>query len=133
MTTISKQEAEIAATDKQLAEVNTKLGVLCPAKQEQDETEDDRASAIGQVAVEQTVLVESRKLLEQLLSGIHTAAMDARRKQAQAQVVNNFGGQNEGMQVAVSYGRLVSLRVKNSWPFYIVRILDYYSAYTFVS
>ncbi|KAK1774989.1 hypothetical protein QBC45DRAFT_336290, partial [Copromyces sp. CBS 386.78] len=75
MTTISKQEAEIAdsitATDKQLAEVNTKLGALCLAKQEQDETEDDRASAIGQVAVERTVLVESRKLLEQLLSGIH--------------------------------------------------------------
>jgi septal ring factor EnvC (AmiA/AmiB activator) len=110
MTTISKQEAEIAdsitATDKQLAEVNTKLGALCLAKQEQDETEDDRASAIGQVAVEQTVLVESRKLLEQLLSGIHTAAMDARREQAQAQVVNNFGAQNEGMQVGVSYGAI---------------------------
>ncbi|KAB5526355.1 hypothetical protein GE09DRAFT_469981 [Coniochaeta sp. 2T2.1] len=109
-TTIPKQEAELAdsitSTDKQLAEVHAELGVLCLAKQEQDETEVDRESAIGQVAVERTALVESRKLLEQLLSGIHTGAMDARGDRAQAQVVNNFGGQNEGMEVGVSYGTI---------------------------
>ncbi|KAK4148824.1 leucine zipper putative tumor suppressor 3 [Chaetomidium leptoderma] len=108
MTTISKKEAEIAdfntATDKQLAEVNANLGALCLAKREQDETEADRASAISQVAIEQTVLGESRKLLQDLLSGMHTAAVNARKDQGQ--VVNNFGGQNEGMQIGVSYGAI---------------------------
>ena len=108
MATISKKEAEIAdsitATDKQLAGVNAKLGTLCLAKQEQDETEADRTSAISQVAVEQTVLGESRKLLQELLSGIHTAAANARKDNAQ--VVNNFGGQNEGMQIGASYGTI---------------------------
>ena len=104
MVTISKQEADIAdsitTTDKLLAEVNTKLGALCMAKQEEDETEADRTSAISQVAVEQTALGESRKLLEELLSGIHTAAANVRKDHAQ--VVNNFGGHNQGMQVGVS-------------------------------
>ncbi|KAK4205894.1 hypothetical protein QBC37DRAFT_381652 [Rhypophila decipiens] len=108
MATVSQKEAEIldsiAATDKQLTEVNAKLGALCIAKQEEDETEVDRASAISQVAVEQTALGESRKLLEELLSGIQAAAVDARKDQAQ--VVNNFGGQNEGMQIGVSYGAI---------------------------
>jgi septal ring factor EnvC (AmiA/AmiB activator) len=108
MAAISKQEADIAdsvtTTDKQLAEVNTKLGALCMAKQEEDETEADRTSAISQVAVEQTVLGESRKLLQELLSGIHTAAANARKDNVQ--VVNNFGGQNEGMQIGASYGTI---------------------------
>ncbi|KAK4159492.1 hypothetical protein QBC43DRAFT_129563 [Cladorrhinum sp. PSN259] len=106
MAAVSQKEAEITdsitATDKQLAEMNAKLGALCMAKQEEDETEADRASAISQVAVEQTVLGESRKLLEELLSGIKTAAANTRKDQSQ--VVNNFGGQNEGMQIGVSYG-----------------------------
>ncbi|KAJ4290126.1 hypothetical protein N0V88_006633 [Collariella sp. IMI 366227] len=72
MTTISQKEADIAesiaATDKQLAEANAKLGALCLAKTEQDETEADRASAISQVAVEQAVLKDSRTLLDELLS-----------------------------------------------------------------
>jgi septal ring factor EnvC (AmiA/AmiB activator) len=108
MAMVCQREAEIAdsitATDKQLAEVNAKLGALCMAKQEEDETETDRASAISQVAVEQTVLGESRKLLEELLSGIQATAANARKDQAQ--VVNNFGGQNEGMQIGVSYGAI---------------------------
>ncbi|KAK4119842.1 hypothetical protein N657DRAFT_674661 [Parathielavia appendiculata] len=108
MTKISRKEAEIAksitATDKQLAEANAKLGALCLAKQAQDETEADRASAISQVAVEQTVLRESRTLLDELLSGIHTAAANARKDQAQ--VVNNFGSQNGGMQIGVLNGTM---------------------------
>lgn len=108
MTTISQKEAEIAesitASDKQLADVNAKLGALCLAKTEQDETEADRASAISQVAVEQTVLRESRKLLDGLLSGIHTAAANARKDQAR--VVNNFGNQNEGMQIGEFNGTM---------------------------
>ncbi|KAK4170602.1 hypothetical protein QBC36DRAFT_341567 [Triangularia setosa] len=108
MATISRKEAEIAesitATDKQLAEVHAKLGALYLAKTEADETEADRTSAISQVAVEQTVLRESRKLLEELLSGIHTAAANARKDRGQ--IVNNFGDQNEGMQIGVSYGAI---------------------------
>lgn len=60
------------------------------AKQEEDETEADRTSTISQVAVEQVVLGESRKLLQELLSGIYTAAANVRNDKAQ--VVNNFGG-----------------------------------------
>ncbi|KAK4446468.1 hypothetical protein QBC34DRAFT_411739 [Podospora aff. communis PSN243] len=108
MAMVCQREAEIVdsitATDKQLTEVNAKLGALCMAKQEEDETETDQASAISQVAVEQTVLGESRKLLEELLAGIQAAAANARKDQAQ--VVNNFGGQNEGVQIGVSYGAI---------------------------
>lgn len=86
MVAVSQKEAEItdsiAATDKQLAEMNAKLGALCMAKQEEDETEADRTSAISQVAVEQTFLGESRKLLKELLSGIKTAAANTREDQA---------------------------------------------------
>jgi septal ring factor EnvC (AmiA/AmiB activator) len=108
MATISEKEAEITesitATDKQLAGVNAKLRALCLAKQEQGETEADRASAISQVAVEQTALGESRKLFEELLSGIRTATANARNDQAR--VVNNFGSQNEGMQIGVFNGTM---------------------------
>jgi hypothetical protein len=108
MRTISQKEAEIAesiaATDKQLAEANAKLGALCLAKKEQDETKADRASAISQVAVEQTVLGDSRKLLKELLSGIQTAAANTQKDRAQ--VINNFGDQNEGMQIGVNHGAI---------------------------
>ena len=108
MTTISQKEAEIAesiaATNKQLAEANVKLGALCLAKKERDETEVDRTSAISQVAVEQTFLGESRKLLEELRSGIHTAATNARKDQAR--VVISFGTQNKGMQIGVNHGAI---------------------------
>ncbi|KAK4179435.1 hypothetical protein QBC36DRAFT_74157, partial [Triangularia setosa] len=86
------------------AEAHAKLGALCLAKTEADETEADRTSAISQVAVEQTVLRESRKLLEELLSSIHTAAANARKDRGQ--IVNNFGDRNEGMQIGVSYGAI---------------------------
>jgi hypothetical protein len=49
-------------------------------------------------------LGESRKLLQELLSGIHTAAANAWKDNAQ--VVINFGGQNEGMQIGASYGTI---------------------------
>jgi septal ring factor EnvC (AmiA/AmiB activator) len=108
MTKISQKEAEIeesiTATDKQLAEANAKLGALCLAKTEQDETEADRVSAISQVAVEQTVLKDSRTLLDELLSGIHTAATNARKDEAR--VVISFGNRNEGMQIGVSHGAI---------------------------
>lgn len=107
MTTISQKEAEIAesiaATDKQLVEVNAKLGALCLAKTEQDETEVDRASAINQVEVEQSVLKDSRTLLDELLSGIHIAATNARKDQAW--VVVSFG-QNNGVQIGVNQGAI---------------------------
>ncbi|KAH7127261.1 hypothetical protein EDB81DRAFT_907414 [Dactylonectria macrodidyma] len=104
-TTISTKETAvtgaIAATDKQLAEVNAKLGAICLARQEQGETEADWISAISQVAVKQTALSESRKLLEELLSVIQTAAANARTDQGR--VINTFGDGNEGMQIGVSH------------------------------
>lgn len=107
-TTISTTEtavtAIISATDKQLAEVNAKLGELCLARQENGETETDRISAISQVAVEQTALGESRKLLKELLTVIHTAATNTRADQGQ--VINTFGDGNEGMQIGVSHGNI---------------------------
>jgi hypothetical protein len=106
ITTISTKQAEIAdsiiATNRQLAEANAKLGALRLARQDEGETEADRTGAISQVAFEQTALGVSRKLLEELASGIQTAATNVQK--GQARVVNNFGNQNEGMQIGVSYG-----------------------------
>jgi hypothetical protein len=105
-TKISTAETEIAgsiiAIDKQLAEVNMKLGSLCLVKREQTETEADRDDAVSQVAVEQAALGESRKLLAELLLGIQTAAANARNDEAR--VVNDFGNENEGMQIGVNHG-----------------------------
>lgn len=94
----------IAATNKQLNEVNARLGALCLAKQNQGETAADQACAISQVAVEQTALGESRKLLEELLSDIQITAANAQL--GCAQLVNNFGSRNEGIQIGVSYGAI---------------------------
>jgi hypothetical protein len=105
---ISTREMEIkdaiAATDKQLAEVNAKLGALCLAKRDPDETADDQAGAISQVAVEQTALGESRKLLEDLLVGIEAAAANTRNDQAR--VVNNFGNLHQGIMLGVNHGAI---------------------------
>ncbi len=77
MATILAKETEmadfIAATDKQLAEVDAKLVTLCLAKQDQGETEDDRTSATKQVAIERAALGESHSLLKELLSIIQIA------------------------------------------------------------
>lgn len=77
------------------------MGALCLAKQEPDETEADRTGAISQVAVEQTALRESRKLLEGLLSIIQTAAASAPIDQGR--VINHSGTNDGGMQIGASY------------------------------
>jgi len=104
-TTISTKETAvrdtITATDKQLAEVNTKLVALCLARQEPDETEADRMGAISQVAVEQTALRESRQLLEELRSVIQTVATSVQIDHDR--VINSWGANNEGMQIGASY------------------------------
>ncbi|KAL8369547.1 hypothetical protein RB595_000060 [Gaeumannomyces hyphopodioides] len=105
-TTISTETAvtgAIAATDKQLAEVNAKLGALCLAKLDEGEMEADRASATSQVAVEQKALGESRKVLEELLSVIQTAAANARAGQGPTVT---FGSHNQGQQVGVNSGTI---------------------------
>jgi septal ring factor EnvC (AmiA/AmiB activator) len=108
MAMISTKETEVAdaivATDKQLAEVNAKLGVLCLTREDQDETEADWTSAISQVAVEQAALGESRKLLEELFSEAQTATANSRKHRARA--VIEFGNQNKGLQIGVSYGAI---------------------------
>lgn len=105
-TTISTKETTItdaiSVIDKQLVEVNVKLGALCLARQDQGETEADRTSAISQVAVQQTALGESRKLLEDLLSAVQAAAANAQTDQGR--VVNTFGDNNRGIQIGVSHG-----------------------------
>ena len=132
MTTVSKKEAEIAdyiaATDRQLAEVNTKLGALCLARQEHDETEADRTAAISQVAVEQTALGESRKLFEELLTGIQAAAINARKDQAQ--VVNNtLGSLNEGMQIGISYGAISGITFGKKFNIHFKQCYNLYCSY----
>ncbi|KAL8310430.1 hypothetical protein RB597_010318 [Gaeumannomyces tritici] len=106
-TTISTKEtavaAAIAATDKQLAEVNAKLGTLCLATPDEGETEADRASATSQVAVEQKALGESRKALEELLSVIQNAAANAWAGQGHTVT---FGNGNRGQQVGVNSGTI---------------------------
>lgn len=108
MAMISTKESEIkdaiTTTDQQLAEVSAKLGTLCLAKQGADETAEDQAGAISQVAVEQKALGESRTLLDDLLKGIQTAAADAQKDKAQ--VVNRFGSLGEGMQIGVNHGSI---------------------------
>lgn len=103
---ISAKETEVKVavetTNKQLAEVNAKLEALQLGRQEEGETTGDRASAISQVAAEQTALDASRKLLQELLSGVQAAATNA--PLAQSGPRNTFGSQGKGFQIATNYG-----------------------------
>ncbi len=47
---------------------------------------------------------DSRKLPDELLSGVHTAVTNARKEQAR--VVISFGRQNTGMQIGVNHGAI---------------------------
>lgn len=82
---ISAKETEfartIAATDKQLVEVTAKMDELILASQDHpDETEDDKKSAVNQVATERAALSASRKLLEELQSRTLDEAEKSRRE-----------------------------------------------------
>lgn len=92
-------------------------------RQEEDETEADRFGTIGQVAIKRTILAESRELLEELLSGIQAAAANARKDQAQ--VVFNFEGQNEGVQIGVSYGAISAIYIWQEAIGRLILLYDY--------
>lgn len=108
MTAITTKEIEVtramATIDEQLAEMNSKLGQLVLAKQHQSETEADRTDAISQVAVEQTALSGSRRLLEELLLGIKIAAANAQSTKQEVRI--QFGDQNKGSQTGVNHGTI---------------------------
>ena len=105
---ISARETEVKVametTNKQLAEVNAKLEALQLGTAEDGETTGDRASAISQVAAEQTALDASRQLLQELLSGVQAAARNA--PLAQSEPRNKFGRQGKGFQIATNYGSI---------------------------
>lgn len=102
---ISTKETEvteaIATIDNQLTEMNAKLGSLVLAKQNQSETEADRTGAISQVAVEQTALGESRKLLEEIL-------WTTQAHGCQSGLKIQFGNHNQGAQAGINHGTISS-------------------------
>ncbi|KAL7946162.1 hypothetical protein V8C42DRAFT_322642 [Trichoderma barbatum] len=106
-TAISTKETEVTTAietiSSQMAELNTKLGALVLAKREQGETEADRTDAISQVAAGQSALSASRNLLEELLSGIQTAAA-ANAQSTRLGVNIRFGDQNKGSQTGINHG-----------------------------
>ncbi|KAH8894308.1 hypothetical protein GQ53DRAFT_839923 [Thozetella sp. PMI_491] len=86
----------IAAIEKRITEVNTKLGALALTDQGPDETEEDESGATIQISAEKSALEVSHKLLEELIS------------RAQAAVANTgdrdrfnitFGDYNKGVQI----------------------------------
>ncbi|KAK4235982.1 hypothetical protein C8A03DRAFT_45950 [Achaetomium macrosporum] len=107
---ISTKETEVAnaieVTHKQLAEVNAKLGALQLARQDEGETEADRASAISQAAVEQTALDASGKLLQELLEKTKTTAANAMRNQGETR--NIFGNLGKGFMIGNNSGAINS-------------------------
>jgi hypothetical protein len=103
---ISTKQTEIAsaieATNKQMVEVNAKLGALQLAGRDEDETEVDRSSAISQTTAEQIALDISRKLLQELLSRIQVTAATALGSREAPR--NVFGNLERGFQVETNYG-----------------------------
>lgn len=108
MANVSAREADIAASiataDDTLAVVDTQLGELCLADAGEAETETDRVDAITQASATRVALGTSRSLLEELLSRAQAAVWTA--SQENGKTVNNFGGQNEGMQIGTNYGAI---------------------------
>lgn len=93
----------IAATDKHLAEVTAKLESFLLADLAEGETEADRGIAARQVMVEKKALSESRKVFEELLSVIQTAAANAQTARG---VKVYFGSHNQGQQIGVNSGTI---------------------------
>ncbi len=106
---LSTKESEVAsaveATNKQLAEVNTKLRALqlAPSRQDEGETEADQASAISQATAEQMALDISGQLLRDLLSKTRATAAEVGN---QGGTKNVFGNQGRGYQIGTSYGSI---------------------------
>jgi hypothetical protein len=109
--TISVKEAEItgaiAATDKQLTEVESTLGELhlTDAGQEGAHNVEDKEKALEQIKEEQIALDSSRILLQELLSKareevVSRAATESQNRSTQV----TFGNQNAGVQIGISNG-----------------------------
>ena len=107
------KEAEItgaiAATDKQLTEVESTLGELrlIDASQEEAQNAEDKDKALERIKEEQIALDSSRILLQELLSKareevVSRAASESQNRSTQI----TFGNQNAGFQIGISYGSI---------------------------
>jgi hypothetical protein len=109
--TILGKEAEItgaiAATDKQLTEVESTLGELrlIDASQEGVQNAEDKDKALERIKEEQIALDSSRIVLQELLSKareevVSRAASESQNRSTQI----TFGNQNAGFQIGISNG-----------------------------
>jgi len=109
--TISVKEAEItgaiAATDKQLTEVESTLGELrlTDASQEGVQNVEDKEKALEQIKEEQIALDSSRILLQELLSKAREEVVSRAATESQDRSTKvTFGNQNSGFQIGISNG-----------------------------
>ena len=109
--TILVKEAEItgaiAATDKQLTEVESTLGELrlTDASQEGVQNVEDKEKALEQIKEEQIALDSSRILLQELLSKAREEVVSRAATESQDRSTKvTFGNQNSGFQIGISNG-----------------------------
>jgi len=109
--TISVKEAEItgaiAATDKQLTEVESTLGELrlTDASQEGVQNVEDKEKALEQIKEEQIALDSSRILLQELLSKAREEVVSRAASESQNRLTQvTFGNRNAGVQIGISNG-----------------------------
>jgi methyl-accepting chemotaxis protein len=107
--TISTKETEIStavtSTDRQLAEVETRLGELQlgDAAQEQNQNAEDMANTVKQIEAERSALDSSRKLLEELLSKAKEEAILRAASERQNRSTHmSFGNQGKGFQIGTN-------------------------------
>lgn len=72
------------------------------------ETEADRDDATSQISVEQSALQRSSSLLRELDQDAKSAVHNI--WQGQGTVVNNFGGQNQSMQIGTNHGAISGIK-----------------------
>ena len=109
--TILVKQAEvtgaIAATDKQLTEVESTLGELrlTDASQEGVQNVEDKEKALEQIKEEQIALDSSRILLQELLSKAREEVVSRAATESQDRSTKvTFGNQNSGFQIGISNG-----------------------------
>jgi hypothetical protein len=109
--TILVKEAEItgaiAATDKQLTEVESTLGELrlIDASQEEAQNAEDKDKALKRIKEEQIALDSSRILLQELLSKAREEVVSRAASESQNRLTQvTFGNRNAGVQIGISNG-----------------------------
>jgi hypothetical protein len=109
--TISVKEAEItgaiAATDKQLTEVESTLGELrlIDAGQEGVQNSEDKDKALERIKEEQIALESSRILLQELLSKAREEVLSRAASEGQNRSTQvTFGDQSAGFQIGINNG-----------------------------